>query len=205
MTASPCRRASARCSRRWASAATRCMASRRKFQQHGQSGMWVSDWYPHVAKIVDDIALVRSCWADGVNHVGSVCQMNTGSILAGRPSLGAWVTYGLGTENQDLPAFVVMTDAGRAGRRAEELGECLAAGDLPGDAVPQGWHADPLPRSAARGRRPPATRQARPDRRTRPPARRAACGRFAARRAGRRLRTGVPDAGDRARSRRPRR
>jgi hypothetical protein len=88
------------------------MASRRTFAQHGQSGMWVSDWYPNVARVVDDIALVRSCWADGVNHVGSVCQMNTGSILAGRPSLGAWVTYGLGTENQDLPAFVVMNDAG---------------------------------------------------------------------------------------------
>jgi hypothetical protein len=87
------------------------LASNRKFAQHGESGMWVSDWYPHIAKVVDDIALVRSCWADGVNHVGSVCQMNTGSILAGRPSLGAWVTYGLGTENQDLPAFVVMTDA----------------------------------------------------------------------------------------------
>ena len=87
------------------------MASRRKFQQHGESGLWVSDWYPHVAEIADDLALVRSCWADGVNHVGSVCQMNTGSILAGRPSLGAWVSYGLGTENQDLPAFVVMADA----------------------------------------------------------------------------------------------
>ncbi len=88
------------------------LASRRKFAQHGESGTWVSDWYPNVAEIVDEIALVRSCWADGVNHVGSVCQMNTGSILAGRPSLGSWVTYGLGTENQDLPAFVVMTDAG---------------------------------------------------------------------------------------------
>jgi hypothetical protein len=87
------------------------LASKRTFKQHGQSGMWVSDWYPNIAKVVDDIALVRSCWADGVNHVGSVCQMNTGSILAGRPSLGAWVTYGLGTENQDLPAFVVMADA----------------------------------------------------------------------------------------------
>jgi hypothetical protein len=87
------------------------MASRRKFAQHGESGMWVSDWYPNVAKVVDDLTLLRSCWADGVNHVGSVCQMNTGSILAGRPSLGAWVTYGLGTENQDLPAFVVMNDA----------------------------------------------------------------------------------------------
>jgi hypothetical protein len=87
------------------------LATRRKFKQHGQSGTWVSDWYPHVAKVVDEVALVRSCWADGVNHVGSVCQMNTGSILAGRPSLGAWVTYGLGTPNQDLPAFVVMSDA----------------------------------------------------------------------------------------------
>ena len=92
------------------------MASRRQFARHGESGTWVSDWYPHVAKVVDDLALVRSCWADGVNHVGSVCQMNTGSILAGRPSLGSWVTYGLGTESQELPAFVVMTDA------AEPLG-----------------------------------------------------------------------------------
>ena len=87
------------------------LASRRTFAQHGQAGTWVSDWYPHVAGIVDEIAVVRSCWADGVNHVGSVCQMNTGSILAGRPSLGSWVTYGLGTEDRDLPAFVVMTDA----------------------------------------------------------------------------------------------
>ena len=86
------------------------LASRRAFQQHGEAGTWVSDWYPNIAEVVDDIALVRSCWADGVNHVGSVCQMNTGSILAGRPSLGAWVTYGLGSENQDLPAFVVMND-----------------------------------------------------------------------------------------------
>ena len=87
------------------------LASKRKFERHGESGLWVSDWYPHVAKVVDEVAVVRSCWADGVNHVGSVCQMNTGSILAGRPSLGAWVTYGLGSVNQDLPAFVVMADA----------------------------------------------------------------------------------------------
>ena len=87
------------------------LASKRKFERRGKSGMWVSDWYPHVAEVVDEIALIRSCWADGVNHVGSVCQMNTGSILAGRPSLGAWVTFGLGTVNQDLPAFVVMSDA----------------------------------------------------------------------------------------------
>jgi hypothetical protein len=87
------------------------LASKRRFARHGRSGTWVSDWYPHVARVVDEVALVRSMWADGVNHVGSVCQMNTGSILAGRPSLGSWVTYGLGTVNQDLPAFVVMADA----------------------------------------------------------------------------------------------
>ena len=86
------------------------MPTRRKFKQHGESGIWVSDWYPNVAEHVDDIAVVKSCWADGLNHVGSVCQMNTGDILAGRPSLGAWSTYGLGAANENLPAFVVMTD-----------------------------------------------------------------------------------------------
>jgi hypothetical protein len=70
------------------------LPSKRKFKQHGESGIWVSDWYPNVAEHVDDIAVVRSCWADGLNHVGSVCQMNTGDILAGRPSMGAWTTYG---------------------------------------------------------------------------------------------------------------
>src|SRR3954464_4967266 len=66
---------------------------------------------PHVATCVDDIAVIRSCAQDGLNHSGGVCQMNTGSVLAGRPSLGAWVTYGLGTENQNLPAFVVFSDS----------------------------------------------------------------------------------------------
>jgi hypothetical protein len=88
------------------------LASKRKFQQHGQSGLWVSDWLPHMAGVIDEFAVLRSCWADGLNHVGSVCQMNTGSILAGRPSLGTWALYGLGTANQDLPGFVVLTDAG---------------------------------------------------------------------------------------------
>jgi hypothetical protein len=73
--------------------------------------MWVSDWYQNIAQHVDELTMFRSCWADGLNHVGSVCQMNTGSILAGRPSMGAWVTYGLGTANNDLPTFVIMTDA----------------------------------------------------------------------------------------------
>jgi hypothetical protein len=86
------------------------MPSQRKWKQYGQSGMWVSNWYENIAQHADDISVIRSCWADGLNHVGSVCQMNTGSILAGRPSMGAWVTYGLGTANQNLPTFVILTD-----------------------------------------------------------------------------------------------
>ena len=86
------------------------MGSPRKWKQHGKSGMWVSDWYPQIAGHVDDMAIVRSCWANGLNHVGSVCQMNTGDILAGRPSMGAWVTYGLGSSNKNLPTFTVLLD-----------------------------------------------------------------------------------------------
>jgi hypothetical protein len=86
------------------------LAPNRKWAQHGQSGTWVSDWLPHIANCVDDLAVIRSCWSNGLNHVGGVCQMNTGSVLGGRPSLGSWVTYGLGTENQNLPGFVVMQD-----------------------------------------------------------------------------------------------
>jgi hypothetical protein len=86
------------------------MASQRQWKQHGQGGLWVSDWLPHMATCADDLCVIRSLHSDGLNHSGGVCQMNTGSILAGRPSLGAWVSYGLGTENDSLPAFVVMED-----------------------------------------------------------------------------------------------
>ncbi len=86
------------------------LASKRKFAKHGRSGLDFSDWLPHMAKHADDFTLLRACWADGLNHVGSVCQMNTGSILAGRPSLGAWAMYGLGSVNRNLPGFVVFTE-----------------------------------------------------------------------------------------------
>lgn len=86
------------------------LGSPRKWQQRGQSGTWVSDWYPNIANHVDDMAVLRSCVADGLNHVGSVCQMNTGDILAGRPSMGAWINYGLGSANTNLPTFTVLID-----------------------------------------------------------------------------------------------
>ncbi len=88
------------------------LASKRKFTKPGKSDVEVSDWLPHMAGVADDLCVMRACWADGLNHVGSVCQMNTGSVLAGRASLGSWALYGLGSENKNLPGFVVLSDTG---------------------------------------------------------------------------------------------
>src|SRR6187399_3278757 len=88
----------------------RLLASKRTFKKHGESGIEVSDWFPHVGRCIDDVCLLRGCHGDSVTHPESVYLMNTGSILMGRPSLGAWATYGLGTENRNMPAFVVLPD-----------------------------------------------------------------------------------------------
>ena len=80
------------------------------FKKYGQSGMDVSDLFPNVAKHVDDIAFIRSMQTISNDHAPALYQMNTGSIQTGYPSMGSWVTYGMGTENQSLPAFVVFTD-----------------------------------------------------------------------------------------------
>lgn len=82
------------------------------FQQHGQSGMWLSDLLPHTAKIADDLCLIRSMHTDAINHDPAVTYFQTGFQLAGRPSIGSWLSYGLGTDNEDLPAFVVLTSIG---------------------------------------------------------------------------------------------
>jgi len=82
------------------------------FQQHGESGLAVSNFLPEIGRHADDLCVIRSMHGDSVNHPQSVYQMNTGSILMGRPSLGSWVAYGLGSENADLPAFVVLPDPG---------------------------------------------------------------------------------------------
>ena len=84
----------------------------RTWTQHGESGMWASEWIPHIGVCMDDIAVIRSCWTNGINHSGGVCQMNTCINVAGRPALGSWIHYGLGSANQDLPAFVAMTSRG---------------------------------------------------------------------------------------------
>lgn len=87
------------------------LESRRTWKQRGQSGLWISDWFDRVAEHADDLAVIHSCASSGINHAGGVCSMNTGSVFGGRPSLGAWASYGLGTENQNLPGFVVIKDS----------------------------------------------------------------------------------------------
>lgn len=82
------------------------------FRRHGQSGLEISDFFPHLSRYADDLCVIRSMHGDSVNHPQSVYQMNTGSILMGKPSVGSWVAYGLGSENQNMPAFVVLPEPG---------------------------------------------------------------------------------------------
>ncbi|HYM11395.1 MAG TPA: DUF1501 domain-containing protein, partial [Bryobacterales bacterium] len=82
------------------------------FEQHGKSGAWVSELLPHTAKVVDDLCFIKSLHTEAINHDPAVTFFQTGAQLAGRPSIGAWLAYGLGSENKNLPAFVVMVSAG---------------------------------------------------------------------------------------------
>jgi hypothetical protein len=84
-----------------------------KFAQHGRSGAWVSDLLPETAKIVDDLCFVRSCHTEAINHDPAITFFQTGSQLAGRPSMGSWLSYGLGSLNENLPAFVVLISRDR--------------------------------------------------------------------------------------------
>src|SRR5262245_32079300 len=84
------------------------LASPWRFQKHGKAGLEVSELFPQVASRVDRLCLLRGMVADDVNHPGGCLQMNTGERVATRPSLGSWVTYGLGTENQNLPGFIAI-------------------------------------------------------------------------------------------------
>lgn len=88
------------------------LAPIKPLRPRGESGLEVSDFLPEIARYADDLCVIRSMHGDSVNHPQSVYQMNTGSILMGRPSVGSWVAYGLGSENQDLPAYVVLPDPG---------------------------------------------------------------------------------------------
>ena len=92
-----------------------------QFRQYGQNGLWVSELLPHFSTIVDDVCVIRSMHTDEFNHAPAQLFLYTGAPRPGRPSLGAWMTYGLGSDNQNLPAFVVLVSCGKnpaAGRSA---------------------------------------------------------------------------------------
>jgi hypothetical protein len=83
-----------------------------KFEQHGKSGIWLSEILPHLSKMVDELCFIYTVHTDAINHDPAITFFQTGSQLSGRPSMGSWLAYGLGTENADLPAFVVLTSRG---------------------------------------------------------------------------------------------
>ena len=99
----------------------KCLGSRRQFARHGRAGTYVSECLPHIAGIVDDIAVVRSVATNVFNHAPAKFFMNTGSAQIGRPSLGAWVSYGIGSEAQNLPGFVVLQSGPRGPRGGAPL------------------------------------------------------------------------------------
>ena len=94
-----------------------------KFAQYGKTGTWVSELLPHTAKIVDDLCFIKSMYTEQINHDPAVTFAQTGFQLAGRPSLGSWVAYGLGSENKDLPGFVVMVSQNRSGNGGQPLSD----------------------------------------------------------------------------------
>lgn len=103
-----------------------------KFAQHGKSGTWLSELLPHMAEVADDFCVIRSMHTEAINHDPAITFFQTGSQLAGRPSIGSWMSYGLGSENKDLPAYVVLTSFGSGRRDDQPLYDRLwSAGFLP--------------------------------------------------------------------------
>lgn len=100
------------------------------FAQYGESGAWVSEKMPHTAKIVDELCFVKSVYTEAINHGPGVTFMQTGSQFPGRPSMGAWLSYGLGSENKDLPSFVVLVTNGQGGQPL--VARLWGSGFLPG-------------------------------------------------------------------------
>jgi hypothetical protein len=129
------------------------MKSPFKFARHGQSGTWVSEIFPHLARHVDDLAFLHGCFTETNNHSPALFQINTGFSRMGFPCVGAWVTYGLGTENQNLPGFVVMYDTlgrGLPKGHAQNWGSGFLPGIYQGTALnAQGSPMDNLDRPAA--------------------------------------------------------
>ena len=111
-----------------------CVSSKFNFKQHGDSGAWVSEMFPHTAEIVDDLCFIKTMNTEAINHDPAITFIQTGHQLPGRPSMGAWLNYGLGSENKDLPGFIVLVSHGSAARDAQALFQRLwGAGFLPSE------------------------------------------------------------------------
>src|SRR5215469_15744754 len=107
--------------------------SKYKFAQHGKSGMWVSELLPWTAKMVDEMCFIRSMHTEAINHEPAICYMQTGNQITGRPCLGSWVSYGLGSMNKDLPTFVVLIAKPTNTEQVQAIsGRLWSAGCLPG-------------------------------------------------------------------------
>jgi Protein of unknown function (DUF1501) len=107
--------------------------SKYKFERHGKSGMWVSELLPWTAKMVDDMCFIRSMHTEAINHEPAICYMQTGNQVTGRPCLGSWVSYGLGSLNQDLPTFVVLVAKPTNQEQVQAIsGRLWSSGYLPG-------------------------------------------------------------------------
>lgn len=105
-----------------------------KFKQYGQSGAWVSELLPHLSGIVDDLSIVKTVYTEAINHDPAITYIQTGFQLPGKASLGSWISYGLGSENKDMPAYIVMTCKGPGKRDAQALFSRLwGSGFLPGE------------------------------------------------------------------------
>ena len=119
------------------------LGARREFQRHGKSGLYLSELLPNIGTVADDIALLSGVSTDNFNHGPAKCFVNTGSVRFGRPSIGAWVTYGIGSESEDLPGFVVLESGPRGPRGGAAL---WASGFLPSayQGVPFRSGGDPI-------------------------------------------------------------
>ena len=120
----------------------RLLGTKRTFAQHGKSGLWISDLFPHMATCADDLAVIRSCQADAFVHSAAQYQLFTGRIIPGFPSMGSWLLYGLGSESQSLPGYVVMPDPGGTIEAGQPV---YANGFLPSVYQPNVFRAGPKP------------------------------------------------------------
>src|SRR6266404_6239264 len=108
-----------------------CFGPQYGFQKFGKSGQEMTELFPHIGSVADDVCIIRSMFTEQINHDPAHTFMNTGSIIAGRPSMGSWLLYGLGTETEELPGFIVLMSAGKGGQMQPIAARQWHSGFLP--------------------------------------------------------------------------